>query len=375
MTDICVPSIFMKQRMRPRKLFKIYIILLQLCLAIFCSTAKAQPFKNLFNKKKKTVVKLPEPAAPDKKYIADYHKELTIRTFGSRKYATYGLHDKGFAQNIQYRPNSPFNVGVGINYRIIGLNLGFNLPVINNNTERGETKFIDLQSHLYGRKLIIDLYLQRYKGFYMTNTAAIQNNNQNEIYIRPDIVNFNAGLIVHYILNGDKFSFRGAFLQNEVQLKSAGSPLFGASIYSYNIRSDSSVIPYKLNAPEYFNGNHFNHSSVKSISGNFGYGYTFVLPYHFFITAAGNVGVGINYTVLKSIDMDKYSGAGTDITGTIRLGLGYNSRRYFAGIHYTGSTLSSSTPISYARQEFGAGNFRISLARRFTLKKKLLGFY
>ncbi len=346
-------------------------------LITFCLSGSASLFGQHIrhSHKKKKELTLPVPAAPDRKYIADYHKELTLRIFGSRKFSNYGLYDKGFAQNVLYRPNSPFNIGIGMNYRIFGINLGFNFPFINKTEVNGKTKFLDLQTHLYGRMLIFDVYLQSYKGFYLPNSAIINNSNDGKVYIRPDLSTLVTGISAQYLFNGKKFSFRGAFLQNELQLRSAGSPILGGTVSNVLIRADSSVIPENIRYQDYFDNLHFRQSNVFNASIFFGYGYTFVLPAHLFFTAAGTLGLGCNYTSMYVRGQSELTGMGTDLNGIIRFSLGYNSRRYYGGIHYVGNYSSSNTPIIYARQQFGSGNFRISIARRFTLKRKLLGFY
>jgi hypothetical protein len=309
----------------------------------------------------------------DTSYIADYHNELITRVFGSRKYTTYGLSDKNYQEKINYKPNSPFNVGFGFNYKAIGLNIGFNIPLINQTKLYGKTRFLDLQSHIYGRKLIVDFYLQRYKGFYVPNADAIMSNQL--IYRRPDLKVFNMGLEFQYLLNWKKFTFRGAFLQNEIQRKSAGSPIIGTYVGMTSIQADSNVIPQNLIYNDFYNNFNFLTSFIKSVNFNVGYGYTLVLPLNLFITTAITGGLGLNFSELKSNNQSATSKIGSNIGGTFRIGLGYNSRRFFTGIHYAGARSSHNTPIQFARQEFGAGNFRISIAHRFTLKKRLLGFY
>lgn len=311
----------------------------------------------------------------DTAFIADYHNELITRVFGSRKYTTYALQDKGYAERLKYLPNSPFNVGVGFNYKMIGINLGFNLPIINDTKIYGKTNFLDLQSHVYGRKLIIDFYFQRYKGFYLPNTNLIQNSNSNQIYLRPDLKIFNTGVECQYLFNWQKFTFRGAFLQNEVQLKSAGSPIVGVYFGNISVHGDSAIVPNNINYVDFFNNYSFYHTNIRSATLSVGYGYTLVLPYHLFITAAASGGVGFNNTLLRSSALGSTSSFGSNVSGTMRIGLGYNARRYFAGIHYVTTRSSNNSPINYARQELGAGNFRVSIAHRFTVKKKLFGFY
>lgn len=311
----------------------------------------------------------------DSTYISDYHNELITRAFGSRKYTSYALQDKGYAERLRYLPNSPFNVGVGFNYKMIGINLGFNLPIINDTKIYGKTNFLDLQSHIYGRKLIVDFYLQRYKGFYLPNSQLLQNNNDNLIYLRPDLMILNSGVECQYLFNWRKFTFRGAFLQNEVQQKSAGSPIVGIYVGNISVQGDSALVPTNIKYLDFFNRFSFYHSNIRSATLSFGYGYTVVFPHHFFITAAASGGLGINNTLLRSSSLGSISNFGSNVSGTMRIGLGYNARRYFAGIHYVATRSSNNSPIQYARQELGAGNFRISLAHRFTIKKKLFGFY
>ncbi|GAA4455555.1 hypothetical protein GCM10023092_19410 [Rurimicrobium arvi] len=342
-----------------------------ICLATSCSALYAQEKKT----DTATVLRLPVPEPPNRKYIGDYHRDLTLRVFGARRYYSYGLHDKGFAYNPKYFPNTPFNIGAGFNYRVLGLNIGFNLPLINDTKEHGKTRFLDLQTHFYGRKLTMDVLFQHYRGFYMPEYNFLKDGTaQDPVYIRPDIRFTNLGFSAQYLLNGKKFSIRAAFLQNETQLRSAGSPIIGGGVNLTRIAADSSIIPGNPSQDNYFDNLHFNRSSILSSQVHAGYGYTIVLPLHLFITAAVTAGIGVNFSSLNGPG-ERTQGIGTDAFSTARLGMGYNSRRYFAGIQYYGTLLSSSAPLIYTRQEFGAGNFRISFARRFTLKKNLIGIY
>lgn len=138
--------------------------------------------------------------------------------------------------------------------------------------------------------------------------------------------------------------------------------------------ADAPLIP-DITQTGYFDDLSFTHTNVASGVLQAGYGYTLVLKKHFFITLAGTAGVGINYSTLKDQAFTERSGWGSDFAAALRMGLGYNSRLYFAGIHYQGSWQSSSTPISSTWQQYGLGNWRLSLARRLVLRKKLLGFY
>jgi hypothetical protein len=104
----------------------------------------------------------------DTSYVRDLSRDLTTRLYFSRKYAGYGVRDYRQRQELLYRPNSRLNVGIGFNYAFAGVNIAVNLPGANNDDDRyGPTRFLDAQSHLYLPRFAVDLYLQRYEGYYL----------------------------------------------------------------------------------------------------------------------------------------------------------------------------------------------------------------
>lgn len=330
-----------------------------LCL---CVPAQAQPFKWLKTEN-------------DDRYISDHTRDFTLRLYGSRKYTSYRLSDRQAGHAVVYKPNDNFNLGIGFNYKIIGINLGFNFPFINNDNERlGRTRYLDLQSHLYLRKLTVDLWAQFYHGYYLSNpNTVLQDWEPRRNYPqRPDMRTTDIGINVQYIFNDKRFSFRSAFLQNEYQKKSAGSFIAGGSVYGVYVRADSSVVPGGLKATDFFNNEHFSNTHIYSVAADGGYAHTFVLQKHFFVTLSLTGGIGANYTILENtgtaaID-DKW---GLQLNTTLRCAAGYNSERYFAGIHFVDMITRSNAPVPGAYQEFGAGNFRVSFAKRFRVKRSV----
>lgn len=311
----------------------------------------------------------------DSAYIEDHTKDLTMRLYGSRKYTLYDVKDRTYDRELKYRPNSNFNIGVGANYKFLGLNIGFKLPFINNdNKTYGKTSLLDLQSHIYLRKLVIDFYGQYYKGYYLENPhVAMPGYPAEDIYsLRPDLYSLDIGLNMQYIFNDKRFSYRSAYLQNEYQKKSAGSFLVGWEAFAVKVHGDSAIIPPSLGAKGFWGGSDFNHTGILSVAVNGGYAYTYVYKKHFFGTVSVVGAIGINRSKLTYPDErpDDHK-TGLELNNTVRLSIGYNSNRYFAGIHYVNMLTSSTAPVTDGTQKFGAGNFRVSIVRRFTLKKKL----
>lgn len=305
----------------------------------------------------------------DSAYIEDHTEDLTVRLFGSRKYTYYDMVDKRLKEEVLYRPNTSNNIGFGVNYKFIGINIGFKLPFINNDDDKyGKTKYLDLQSHLYLRKLVIDFYGQYYKGYYLANRRF----NSQVLSLRPDMYNTDLGLNVQYIFNDKRFSYRAAYLQNEYQKKSAGSFIVGGEVFAWKMKGDSALIPSDLGVEGFFDNEPFHKTSSVSIAANVGYAHTFVIKKYFFITASLTGSAGVNHTVLNYLDgRNKRREFGWQLNNTVRLSAGYNSSKYFAGIHYVDMVTRSESPVNRTYQTFGTGNFRFSVAKRFALKKPL----
>lgn len=309
----------------------------------------------------------------DGNYVEDHTEDLTLRLFGSRKYTYYDMKDRGLKEDVLYRPNTANNVGFGLNYKFIGVNFAFNLPFINNDNEKyGKTKFLDLQAHLYLRKLVVDFYGQYYKGYYEAErTRKISNAFvRNPVWLRPDMLNTDLGLHVQYIFNDKRFSYRAAFMQNEYQKKSAGSFLLGGEVFTWQLRGDSALIPRDIKTPGFLNGDPFTGTRTVSVAANAGYAYTLVLAKYFFITGSISAGAGLNHTLLRYNDgRPSAKGWGWAFNNTIRFAAGYNSSYYYVGLHYTDMMTRSDAPLPRAHQVFGTGNLRFSIARRLALKK------
>src|SRR5690606_33339924 len=109
-------------------------------------------------------------AAPkaDSQYIHEYRHFLTGRTYFSQKYTGVGIGGSSQWPSFRYRPNTSLNFGFGLTYNAFTLNLAYGFPFLNrNHDQRGQTKYLDLQSHIYSRKFVTDIFGQFYKGFYI----------------------------------------------------------------------------------------------------------------------------------------------------------------------------------------------------------------
>jgi hypothetical protein len=174
--------------------------ILLLCIgACFGNPVQAQFLKNL-------------NCAPDSACIIDLSRDLVVRLYGSQKFTGYKLGQYGNSKRVVYSPNDNYNIGLGFNYKFLGINIGFRAPFINNDEARyGKTKFLDLQSYIYMRKITLDLYGQFYNGYYLSNRSILDNYKVVDTFLkRPDLHTKNFGFTLQYIFNYRKFSYRAS---------------------------------------------------------------------------------------------------------------------------------------------------------------------
>ena len=307
-------------------------------------------------------------------YVQDLSNRTTIRIYLSNKYNSFSLRGNAVSEPVRFKPNSQINIGIGASYRKLTLNIGVKAPFLNKDDDRkGETKYFDAQANIHGYKQSTNLFLQTYRGYHISNRSPFDVGWEQSTAFpyREDMRQVNIGLSTLRILNAEKFSYRAAFNQDAVQLRSQGTWLVGGYATCYIVRADSSIIPAALQ-------NQMNASS-QITRGTFydigpmgGGAYTKVFKGHFFVTASGAIGIGPSAQFLQIQEEDavsKQRSLGVGWHGQVRAGLGYNSRTRFVGIllnqEHIGYFMSIQRTFSW-----DVGNVRLVFAQRFKERPK-----
>ncbi|MCR8559002.1 DUF4421 domain-containing protein [Mucilaginibacter sp. BJC16-A38] len=195
-----------------------------------------------------------QTAARDTSYIKSYSQKILLTGYVADNTLPFAVGGKTFS------PNNQLNVGVGIAIKNTVINALYDVGLVPlKGAEYGKTNITDLQVHNYGTHLMLDLFLQKYKGFY-------DNDISHGIFVYPNLSFTQIGAEGSYIFNGNKFSGRAAYEQSEIQFQSAGSFILGGGAYLYRLGLDSSMsIP----------GN----QSIRNfqVGVNVGYGYSWVI--------------------------------------------------------------------------------------------------
>lgn len=255
--------------------------------------------------------------------------------------------EQGVEGEIQkFMPNSPMNLGFGVslNNTIINLSYGYGLSFMKDN-EKGKTRAFDFQIHNYGRKFIIDLFIQKYHGFYTADDTG------KNIQLYPDLNIQQYGAFGQYVFNNKKYSYKAAFNQNERQLKSTGSLLLGGGVYFTKIGSDSSFVHKSKNSLRNFQF---------GVSG--GYAYTWVINKRWF--ASGSATVGANFGTEK---INSFGKERIEIYPTFfpRMSVGYNKEKWSLGLSYVHNTIFSSfSDNNNGNIGLSSGNFQIAYILR-----------
>ncbi len=304
----------------------------------------------------------------DSAYYKTYNKQVTGRFFFSKKYTGFTVGGPEGETNLRYKPNTFFSTGIGATYGVLTLNLGLGLGFLNpKREEKGKTTSIDLQSHIYTRKWVIDLYGQFYRGYYLpTRGQAVDD--PDAYYRRRDMRVNLLGASVYRLMNGRQFSYRAAFLQNEWQKKSAGSLLIGGEVYTGVIKGDSALVPGKVS--QGYPQRAVIKSSFTEFGPGVGYAYTAVYREHYFVTGSATVNADLGFikefTPTASENRTSFSP-----NFTLRAVAGYNSDVWSATFSWVNNNINLKS--SYADVDYlvRTGNFRITLAKRFRPGRKL----
>ena len=177
----------------------------------------------------------------------------------------------------------------------------------------------------------------------------------------------NFGLQYMYAFNYTKFSLKASFVFNEVQIKSAGSPIIGASFNMFVMDADSSIVA--LEVSQYFHPNlHMRDLNVINISVSIGYMYTYIFKKNYFVTLSLTPGINMNGGDY-SVETRNFISPNLHFKFNSMNAIGYNGRRFFTGVQFLIDNYISLLEKKLTA-EIGYGKLSFFVGYRFKRKSK-----
>lgn len=305
-------------------------------------------------------------------YIKDYKHKLTTRFYLLSESVGFRINPTDQKTPIHYVPNNDIKNGLAIFHKWYGIGLAIDNPFAGKDIDKkGMSSIFDIRLNAYGSALAAELSIQDYEGFFWKNVneLPIVWDPESPYPQRSDMHLFSTSAILYYIPNHKKHSFRAAYLQNERQLKSAGSLIIMPSFIYLNLKSDSSLIPdiyssfYSVAEDEHIiNGKFFTYGI------SIGYSYTFVFLKNFYLNFSMIPGGFIQQYVYEYENGEKKVKK-IAIMWLGRAAFGFNSDIFYAGMGGVYGFKATQLNIGQTNFNYDMNQIRLWIGTRFGLGK------
>ena len=299
-------------------------------------------------------------------HYADYSELLAFRIYTNTKWNTLDIISDDYM--VKFRPNGPTALGVGFNYKAYGLGIAIGIPKSSSsNSKYGKTNRLDVQLNVYSKKIGIDGFAQMYRGYYVSNPQDFIVWEEEYYPQLPDMKIYTIGLHAFYIFNSDKFSYKAAFVRNQIQIKSAGSLTAGIFGQIDIAETDRGFIPEEF--PDSIQTN-FDLKAFKTsaVGVSVGYLYTWVISRKFFFNIGIIPGFGLQTIHLENLAGEKASKNAPAAQLAGRTALGFDSQYFYAGI--TANVIWRSFQYKGYDLDLATEQLRFFIGKRFKLNKK-----
>ena len=178
--------------------------------------------------------------------VVSFPKHIQFYTKLGPSYSQLEIQNPAIAKKLIFKPNPQSMIGFGFSYSWLSLGVSFLLPSDNAADEKyGKTQKFDFEAHYTMRKLMIDLTLKNYKGFYLSNPGKfISSWNSGDPYPQaPNLQTVSLAASIVYVLRPDRYSSNAAYSFTKAMRRSGGSWMLGGFFSINGVISDTSILP------------------------------------------------------------------------------------------------------------------------------------
>ncbi len=304
----------------------------------------------------------------DDKFIVSLHNSF------ARQYDI--SFDQRMSKDTNITKKSPFHYyaegdvisGIEIDYDIFGISFDYKAVPPKDVNRKGKTEYTDLGLSIGKQKWKLDLSYKMYEGFYDLNTKTYTPSfdSTSSYYQNPSMSTRCTKAKFMYITNTKRFAYDAAYSCSDRQIKTAFSWIFVGNLYSNQIRTDSSFVPYPIRSL-YSNFADFNGLRVVGLSAGAGFSVNFVVFHRIFYNFTLAVEPESQWREYHFASGFTTSRNYLRTSADLRASLGYNGKKFFAFLSGIGDYSNYSSGQLMITNSFVSGSF--TLGYRFTIKK------
>ncbi len=292
-------------------------------------------------------------------YIETMNNKLNMKFELDNDIQSFRFDDEIISYTV--KPNTGLRTSISANYRFLTLRVGYSPKFLedSNSELRGNTKIFKINMTLFMKNWMQTLEYNSTKGYYVDDyedTSHPVTFNNDEITILPDLGTKTFTATTAYKFNNN-FSFKAIYNQYEIQRKNAGSFIPSFTYTYFTLSNKSTGQDLKISG------------AVLSAS----YFYTFVINKKWYSSLGLSPGLGMEFNKLNTLVDDgfiKTSNHELIFNINSHIGLGYNSKSFFAGLALKGiaTTRTDNSVIKFDTQR---SSFILFVGYRFHSPKFL----
>jgi len=302
----------------------------------------------------------------DTNYIESHEEEIALRILGTNRANFVSLRDKEEDVSVRYRPNLRLSLGLGFSYKWISLAFSFDTGLVEG--ERVEDgRSINILASIFTNKHYLSALYNYEIGYKQVKDLDTDIDISSNAQLRSDIRTLQFGLDYLYVFNYGKFSLKAPFALTQIQTKSAGSIVAGASFFINTLDADSSMIPL-TNSIDLDKALNFTDLSTTHTTISAGYFHSFVYKKHWYLTISAIPSLSLVFGDYK-VENRELIDFNFQFALNSLSSIGYNGENFFSAIQLVGS-LQPVNITTDSRVDFAYTSLRFLAGMRFGKNKK-----
>jgi len=276
--------------------------------------------------------------------ISDFFQSFQQKGFArtSIEFPAYSFYLGAPALNgVAYVPDFSPRLGLQVGWEDYSVSTSFALPLPENEVyRRGSTDQLSFIFSKHWRQWGLDMYYQRYKGFYLSSPFTELDVNKPTRYPQlPDAQTSNYGISVYYTMDPDHYSLAAAFSQSEFQTATGGSWLLHP-FYNHVELTTGTIFVKGSDANSQQSMPDLRSATLDTFGMGLGYGHTWIKDRRF-ISAEGAIGPGLQFQQIEYSGYDRSSGTNLAAQINVNVAAGWNQDVYTWGARALAHSLLS----------------------------------